>query len=314
MRSLRSYFFIGLLKYRHWFKLQWKRDVITWDTSIQDLRDDVERSVGRFGKIPPELEVSPTSLDSPYAEWIQFREREDNKVIMYFHGGGYVMGSTRAHRAIISKFVQGSGVKALSFDYRKAPDDPFPAALDDAMAAYQWLLNEGYLPENIVFVGDSAGAGLCLATLLALKEREMPLPAAAAVLSPWTDLCCSGDSYNRLDPLAPEGSWEVFGAYYIGENDAKNPLISPLYGELEGLPSLFISVGENEKMLDDSRLFAEKAQKAGVEVTLLVGEGMVHCYPALSPFFPEATNAMKSICQFIQSHLEKDTLPPETPS
>jgi acetyl esterase/lipase len=303
MQSIRSRFFIFLLKHRHWFRLQWKRETVDGDTSIEGLRQRVEKSAGMFGKLPGGIEILPAPLEEPTCEFVQNIGVENDRLILYFHGGGYVMGSCRAHRAIVAKFVKQSGVNALLFDYGLAPEHPFPAALNDTVKVYSWLLSQKISPSHMVWAGDSAGAGLCLAALLALKDRNIPLPAAAAVLSPWTDLNCTGESYNRLDPLAPQGSWQVFAKYYAGEHDRTNPLISPLYGDLHKLPPLFISVGENENMLDDSVRFAQKAEKSGVKVTLEIGKGMVHCYPALSPLFPEAKIALEKICAFIKSNL-----------
>lgn len=303
MGSVRSRFFIFLLKHRHWFRLKLRRETIDWNTSIPKLRQRVENSAGRLGKVLSEIEVSPLETNEFSAEWIRTDQARDDRAILYFHGGGYVMGSSRSHRAIVSKFVAGSGINALVVDYRLAPEHPFPAALNDSLAAYSWLLTQGYPPSRIAFAGDSAGGGLCLATLLAARQQRTPLPAAAVTLSPWTDLKCTGNSYQRKDPLAPDGSWFVYGKYYVGDNDPALPLISPLYGDLVGLPPLLIYVGENESMLDDSTQFAEKAEYSGVNVRLHVGKGMVHCYPALSPLFPEAKEAMEDICGFLSTHL-----------
>lgn len=303
MNSLRGRFVLFLLKHRHWFRLKLKRETIDWDTSIPELRQRVEKSAGRFGKLPSGIEASPVVIDGLSAEWIRPSQVQDNRAILYFHGGGYVMGSCLAYRAIVAKFVAGSGIGALVFDYRLAPEHPFPAALNDSLAAYTWLLSQGFSSSRIAFVGDSAGGGLCLATLLAIRDKAIPLPAAVVALSPWTDLKCTGDSYRREDPLAPEGSWLVFGKYYVGENDPAQPLISPLYGDLAGLPPLLIYAGENESMLDDSTQLAEKARNAGVNARLQIGSGMVHCYPVLSPLFPEAKEAMDDICTFLRTCL-----------
>lgn len=303
MNSFRSKFFIFLLKHRHWFRLKLRRETVDWDTSIQQLRQRVENSAGRFGRIPAGIEVLPFEAEGFCAEWVRPAQTREDRAILYFHGGGYVMGSSRSHRAIVAKFVAGSGIGALVVDYRLAPEHSFPAAIDDSLAAYTWLMSQGFSPSRIAFMGDSAGGGLCLATLLALRQNEIPLPAAAVALSPWTDLKCTGNSYLRKDPLAPDGSWHVFGKYYAGENDPALPLISPLYGDLAGLPPLLIYAGENESMLDDSTQFAEKAKRSGVDVRLHIGKGMVHCYPALSPLFQEAKEAMKDICSFLRTHL-----------
>ena len=303
MASLRSHLFLFLLKHRQWLRLQWKRPVIDFESSILDLRAQVEQSSSRLGKVPKGIAVTPAVLESPYAEWIRPSEAVDEGCILYLHGGGYVMGSARAHRAIVAKFVQGSGVGALVVDYRLAPEHPFPAALDDALTAYRWLLDQGIPASKIVLAGDSAGGGLCLAALIAARDRNIPLPAAAVALSPWTDLRCTGLSYQRRDPVAPDGSWTVYAKYYAGGCDPGDPLISPLYAQLDQLPPLFISVGEDEVLLDDATRLAAKARQAGVPVELHIGERMVHCYPVFSPLFPEATAIMARICAFIRSQV-----------
>jgi len=306
MPSLRSRLFRFLLKYGHLLRLQFKKTTIDWNTSIPRLRQEAEKTSKLFGKLPDGIEASPITIDGLLAEWILPSQAKKDKVILYFHGGGYVMGSIQAHRSIVSKFVKGSEVGALLFDYRLAPEHPFPAAIEDSVAAYRWLLAKGVLPSNIVFAGDSAGGGLCLATLIALRDQGIPLPAAAVALSPWTDLKCTGDSHrtkNEVDPLTPKGSCTVFSKYYVGENDPCNPWISPYYGDLHGFPPMLIHVGEDEVLLDDSTRFAEKAKDAGVDVTLKVGERMFHCFPVLAPLFPEAKQAMDEICTFIKTHI-----------
>ncbi len=220
-------------------------------------------------------------------------------------GGGYISGSCNDHRAMVAKLAQGSGISTLMFDHRLAPEDPYPAALEDALAAYQWLLAEGYHPRQIAFVGESAGGGLCLAALLAVRDRGLPLPAAGVAMSPWTDLKLTGESHRTKARvcLSPPGMSAVCSAYYAGDHDRELPYISPLYGDLHGLPPLLIQVGEYETLLDDSTRFAAKAEAAGVDVTLRVGEKMIHCYPLLAPLFPEATQALAETCQFIRTRL-----------
>jgi len=300
MASFQSRFFITLLKYRHLFRLQWRRSVVDATTPIAGLRARADASASRFGRIPPDMRTVQVTIAGCAAEWLHPVGADERRAILYFHGGGYVMGSCRSHRGAVAKFAAGSGVSALVFDYRLAPEHPFPAALDDALAVYAEVLARGYPASGIVFAGDSAGGGLCLAALLALRDRGLPLPAAAAVLSPWTDLTCSSPSYDRPDPLAPAGSWRTFSAHYAGDTDAATPLISPLFGDLAGLPPLLIYVGADESMRDDSIRFAQKAQAAGVDVRLHVGDGMIHCYPVFAPMFPEATLAMDAICAFLR--------------
>ncbi len=302
MPSLRSALVIFMVKHRHWFHRQWKRPGVDRNTSIPELRRRVEHIARVFGRLPAGVDVSPVSMNGLYGEWIRLHGAPTDSAILYFHGGGYVMGSCRAYRSVVANLVAGSRVNALTFDYRLAPEHPFPAALDDSIAAYRWLLSQNYSPSRIVFAGDSGGGGLCLAALLAIRDRGLQLPMASVVLSPWTDLTCSGESYLQKDPLAYEGCFPVFSAYYAGTYDPAEPAISPLFGDVTGLPPLLMYVGEREHLLDDSIRFAEKARAAGVDAVLNVGRGMVHCYPLLSPLFPEATEAMNDICSYIHTH------------
>jgi acetyl esterase/lipase len=240
------------------------------------------------------------------AEWYIPDGAPAGKKILYTHGGGYISGSLSDHRAIVAKLAKACGYATLLFEYRLAPEHPYPAALDDAEAAYRWLLEQGSAAEDLMIVGESAGGGLCLALLLRIKERGLGLPAAAVAMSPETDLTLSGESQRTKAGvcLSPPGMAQVCAAYYAGEHDPKTPGISPLFGDLEGLPPLLIAVGGYETLLDDSTRFAEKARQAGVDVTLRVGEKMVHCYPLLAPAFPEATQAMDEICDFVRRHLK----------
>lgn len=308
MPSLRSRLFVFVLKYRHLLRFQFKRTrSVDSETSIPKLREEVERGAAFFGKLPPGFTLTPVRIGNLAAEWMRPVGAPPKKALLYFHGGGLVVGSIAAHRGIVAKFVTESGVGALVFDYRLAPEHPFPAALEDCVAAYRYLLAEGISPAQIVFAGDSGGGNLVFATLLALKEQQLPLPAAAVALSPWTDLTNSGASWEsnaEVDTLCWKEAQSIFAQYYAGENDPTNPLISPLFGDLQGLPPLLIFAGSDELMRDDSTRLAEKARRAGVEVTLRVGEGLFHCYPACAPLFPEATEAMAEIGGFIKKKLD----------
>lgn len=308
MSSIQNQLFLCLLRNSHLLRFQLKRKA-TWDfnTSIPRFRQECEKNAQLFGKIPDGFEVQPVTVDGLPAEWILPPSAGKDKVILYTHGGGYISGSCRDHRMHVAKFVKGTEVGALLFEYRLAPEHPFPAAIEDTLSAYRWLLAQGISPSDIVIAGESAGGGLCLATLIALRDQGLPLPAAAAALSPWTDLLCTGDSYRTKSKvcLSPEGMWTVCSKYYVGDNDPCLPWISPLYGDLHGLPPILLHVGGDEILLDDSVRFAEKARAAGVAVTLKVGEGMIHCYPLLPAFIPEARQAMDEICSFIKKHISK---------
>lgn len=306
MPSLRSRMFVFMLQHMHLLQGKLKREAtIDWNTSIEGFRQQAERGAKAFGKLPDDIAIVPVEIGEMYAEWIMPAGGTQDRVILYFHGGGYVSGNCQTHRTHVAKFVQTSGMAALLFDYRIAPEHPFPAALDDAVAAYRWLLSEGVAPSRIAFAGDSAGGGLVLATLLALRDQGLALPAAAAALSPWTDLKCTGESLTTrrdIDPLTPGDAWMVFSHYYVGDNDPGMPWISPLYGDLGGLPPLLINAGDRDVLFDDAARFVEKAQAVGVDARLSVGEGLFHCYPVCAPFFPEARQALDEICAFLNTH------------
>jgi len=309
MQSLKSKIILGLMVNRHLLRGKLRKQ--SFDPSpegVRKLRELTEKGGRMFGKLPPEAEIVSVTIGEMYAEWMKLPTNNPRKAMLYFHGGMYVTGSAQSHRQHVVKFVTGSGINALVFNYRLAPENPFPAALEDAVSAYQCLLNEGFDAKNIVFAGDSAGAGLCLATLLAIKNEGIALPAAAAVLSPWTDLARTGESYisNVEKCLSPKGSSENASALYAGKNDKRNPYISPLYGDLKGLPPLHISAGSNEILRDDSIRFAEKAKAAGVDVIPVVGEGMCHCYPAFGNLFRESKVAMNEICNFLKFYANRN--------
>lgn len=282
-----------------------KKETFDFDTSIPGFRELCEKGASRFGKIPEGVTVKTHRIASINAEWLIPQGSNPTKVILYVHGGGYVSGSCNDHRGIVAKFAKSTGVTNLLFEYRLAPEHPFPAGLEDSVKVYQWLLASGFKPENILIAGESAGGGLCLATLLALKERNIAQPVAAVSISPWTDLTCSSDSYRTKNKvsLAPLNSWTVFSKYYIGDNQATNPLISPLFGDLKGLPPILIISGADDELFDDGEKFYLKAMSAGVDITFRAGTGMVHCYPLLAPMFAEATEAMDEIIDFVKTHL-----------
>jgi len=313
MTSIRSKLFQFVIRNRNYFQFKFRRTPeITWDTSVTELRLKTEKASTMFGKLSKDILLRELDIDGMYGEKLCLSGEDIGKIILYFHGGGYVIGSAKGHRIHVSKIVKLSGIPALTFDYSLGPEKPFPAGLNDSIKAYMYLLEKGYQPENIIFMGDSAGGGLALATLLELKEKLLPLPKAAIVLSPWTDLKNTGDSLTKnekVDFLTWRESWTIFSDYYRGGESPDNPLVSPLYGDLRGLPPLKIFVGGDELLLDDSVRFAQKAKEAGVEVSLVTGKGMFHCYPVCAPLFPEATAAMSELVTFLQAQLEVNKVP-----
>ena len=305
MQSIKSKLIIGIIRNRHLFKFKLKPEIVDENFNVEKFRKDVDDASRKTEKIPEAVQVKSTKISSIYAEWLIHKDAPKDKVILYIHGGGFMSGSCLTHRGHVSKFVMGTGLKTLLFDYRLAPEHPFPAALDDCVTAYQFLLEEGYSPENIVICGESAGGTLTLSTLKALRDKGIPLPKAAVSISPVTDLSCQAESFktNAKHDIAPMNSWSVWTAYYIGNTDYKNEYLSPQFGNLSNLPHIYLCIGTHEIHLDDTIAFAKKAQEQGTQITLKKWENMVHAFPILSPLFREAKEAMDDISLFIQQKL-----------
>jgi acetyl esterase/lipase len=228
------------------------------------------------------------------------------RVLLYLHGGGFVMCSPWTHGPTAVAIARAAGVRALLPDYRLAPEHPFPAALDDCLAVYRWLLAEGVAPEKIVIGGDSAGGNLALATLLSLRDAGLPMPAGAICLSPATDMTASGESFRTHagdEVLLTVPFCRAVGPMYCGQTPPTAPLVSPLFGDLRGLPPLLVHVGTRELLLDDSVRLAERARAAGVDVTLKIWEGLWHAFQ-LFAVFPEARQAIAELGAFVRTRLE----------
>jgi monoterpene epsilon-lactone hydrolase len=246
------------------------------------------------------------------AEWISIENQDgstsvdtsDERVMMYLHGGGYVLGSRRAYRGYFSRVSRAAGTRVLGLDYRLAPEFPFPAAVDDSVAAYRWLLSQGIAPGHIVIGGDSTGGGLAIATLVALRYLGEPLPAGVACVSPWVDLECSGESFiskAEIDPVVQQrDGLRISGQRYIGDLDWRAPLALPLYADLRGLPPLLIQVGTAETLLDDSTRLADQAESSRVKVELSIWEDMIHVWPIFAPVLPEGQQAIERIGKFVR--------------
>ncbi len=250
-----------------------------------------------------ETKCTPVNAGGVPAEWIAGPGAANDRVILYLHGGGYVMGSIATHREMVARLSKASGARALLVDYRLAPEHPFPAAVDDATAAYRWLLSQDIKPSRIVVAGDSAGGGLTLATLVALRDAKTPLPAAGVCLSPWVDMEGTGESMitrAKADPVVQKQGLLGMAQLYLGGKDPKSPLAAPLHADLRGLPPLFIHVGDAETLLDDSTRIAEKAKMAGVKVDLEIWPEMPHVWHMFAPFLPEGQQAIDKIGQFVQ--------------
>jgi acetyl esterase/lipase len=244
-------------------------------------------------------------------EWIEPIVPDDparTRCILYFHGGAYISMSARTHRAITSRLAAWSGAALFALDYRLAPEHPFPAALQDAIAAYRAIIETGISPSQIVVAGDSAGGGLALSLLLALRDAGMKLPAAAVLFSPSTDLAATGESIvgNSDADAMFFGPWiAAVAQHYLAGTPATNPLASPVYGDLTGLPALLIQVGDSEVLLDDSRRVHDKARRSGVECRLQLWRGVPHGWQIFASFLPEASAALRDAGAFIRAQLAK---------
>ncbi|MGH2504886.1 MAG: alpha/beta hydrolase, partial [Ktedonobacterales bacterium] len=239
------------------------------------------------------------------AAWLAPVGAHSGAVVYYLHGGGYTFGSMITYRDLLERLTRQTQTRALYLDYRLAPECPFPAAVEDALAGYRWLLEQGAQPERIVIAGESAGGGLALATMLAARDAGLPLPAGAALLSPWTDLTgCSDTAITRadVDPMLVGAHIASGGQRYLAGADPHNPLASPLFADLRGLPPLLIHVGDCEVLLDDSRKLAERARQVGVAVTLRVWDGMFHAFPIFT-FLPEAREAVDEMAEFVTARV-----------
>lgn len=269
------------------------------DGPIEAQRARSDRS-SRFFKLPTNTSCQPVDADGVPAEWIDAPDA-DSGVFLYLHGGAYAINSINTHRELVARLAHATHLRGLVIDYRLAPEHPHPAALEDALTAYRWLLTQGFAPSQIIIAGDSAGGGLALATLIALRDAGETLPAGAVCFSPWVDLAHTGASIQskaKADPILSFAILEMYATYYAAGQDRKMPLISPLYADLSGLPPLLIQVGSDEVLLDDAVRFAENARKAGVDVTLEVWDGLFHVFHTVS-FLPETMQAAENIARFV---------------
>ncbi|MBX7241730.1 MAG: alpha/beta hydrolase [Bacteroidia bacterium] len=262
--------------------------------------------------IPLGTSIKDIAFEKFSAELIRPAGARKDFILLYLHGGGYVLGSAKTHRAFIAKLANECGIRALSVDYRLAPENPFPSSLDDALEAYFWLIEEmKFDPSQILIGGDSAGGGLALATMLALKKMKKPLPLAAVCLAPWTDLTVSGQSIienKTKDTMIQHFDIPSWAKMYYSDYDPQHPLISPLFGDLEGLPPILIQVSEDEMLRDDAVRFAWKAREAGVEVELQKWKGLIHVWQMFWQYIPEARDAIKQMEIFMNRQIQKSEM------
>jgi monoterpene epsilon-lactone hydrolase len=269
----------------------------------QEMRARAEQAHWVF-KVHKDIQITPVEAGNVPAEWVIPKNALDHAAILYIHGGAWYMCSPRTHRGMVSHIAYESGVRAISIDYRLAPEYPFPAALEDCVSAYDWLLEQRVPSNRIIVAGDSAGGNLTLALLVALKQAGKPLPGAAVALSPATDLAFKGASYiTRLktDPILANLDSTSIVPDYIREHNPHEPTISPIYADLHGLPPILIHVGDNEVLLDDAVGFVERAQAAGVDAQVKVWPEMFHVFQLYVPWLPEARQSVSEIAEFIRA-------------
>jgi monoterpene epsilon-lactone hydrolase len=279
-----------------------------------ELRQRIEQA-GRIGLTHRKVNVKPVIAASVYSEWLIPPEAPPDRALLYIHGGAWFMGSTNTHRGLVSHIAYESRIRALSINYRLAPEHPFPAGLEDCETAYEWLQQNGIPAGNIIVAGDSAGGNLTLALLVALRDAGKLLPAGAVALSPATDLAFTGESIRtrlKVDPVFATMKPNTTIEDYIIDHDPHEPLISPLYADLQGLPPILIHVGDHEILLDDAVRFGEQARAAGVKAEVIIWPGMFHVFQVYTPILPEARQAIAQIADFITSHLNKQAVQPIT--
>lgn len=255
-------------------------------------------------KAPKRVSVEQVANDGVKGEWNIPDTISEPGCILYLHGGGYAFGAPVTHRLMTAGIAKAAHIRLFSLDYRLAPENPYPQAIEDALTAYEWLVNQGYQEESIVVAGDSAGGGLVLALLLKLKALNKTLPRKTILISPWTDLTLTGDSIKRNKKtcvMMTEAVMETCSEAYLNGVEARDPLASPLYGELSGLPPMLIYVSTTESLHDDATRLAENAEAAGVNVSLRIWARQPHAWPIFYPFIPEAKSCVNEMGKFIRS-------------
>jgi acetyl esterase/lipase len=253
------------------------------------------------------VEAEPAIVGGIRCEWVRGRGvKRNDAALLYLHGGGYTVGSPRSHRHMLGPLSSDGGLPILAADYRLAPENPFPAAVDDSVAAYRGLLESGLAAGKLAIAGDSAGGGLTIATLVAARDKGLPMPACAVAISPWADLSQGGESFRaraRRDPIVKKEGVDAMSAAYLNGADPRTPLASPLFADLRGLPPLLIQVGTEEALHSDAVGLAARAEAAGVEVSFESWGGMIHVWHIFHPILSEGRDAIARTGAFLKSRI-----------
>ncbi|HEY0184962.1 MAG TPA: alpha/beta hydrolase [Rhodopila sp.] len=274
-------------------------------TEIAQMRLDADARAKAF-VLPGDVRVEPVDANGVKAEWTSTPDADSSKVILYLHGGGYVICSIESHRHLVAEIGRAAGTRTLAIDYRLAPENPFPAPVEDTVAAYRYLLDAGIRPDRIALAGDSAGGGLVVGALLAIREAGLPLPACGWCISPWVDMEALGASFvdrAATDPTVQKATIQMMAQWYLGDADPRHPHAAPIYGDLRGLPPLLIQVGAVETLLDDSLTLARTAGIADVPVDLQIWPEMIHIWHIFFPMLSAGRRAIASGGSFVRNAL-----------
>jgi acetyl esterase/lipase len=282
------------------------KDALLGDQPVEVRRKRIDSAARRAIRLPRGVCLKTVSANGVPSDWLEPDDAVPGRAVLYLHGGAYVICSPSTHRGLAGNLALTSQARVLLIDYRLAPEHPFPAALEDALAGYHWLLEQGYSPGHIAIGGDSAGGGLSLATAFSLRDNKNKMPGALFLLSPWTDLTFSGDSIRTRadrDPILRLSGDDWLVKVYANGRPLDHPYISPLFGDMHALPATLIQVGTEEILYDDSFRLEQKARATGVDVTLETWAGMWHVFQGFVPYVPESHQAIKKIGDFIQLHV-----------
>ena len=274
-----------------------------------EARRDLVRKTAALFRMPEGVEETRGNASGIPVAWLTPRTHDAGRVILYLHGGGYCLGSIDTHKHLAAMLAESAGARACIVDYRLAPEHPFPAAVDDAVGAYCWLIHmQRVAPDKVIVAGDSAGGGLVVSMLVAVRDAGLPLPAAGVCLSPWTDLTSTSETLTtkaKEDPIVQIEDTKELAEWYLGDRDWATPLASPLFADLKGLPPLLIHVGSAETLLNDSLHLAEKAEGAGVDITLDVWDEMIHVWHFYAQLIPEGRDAIAAAAAFMKEKFGK---------
>ncbi len=281
-----------------------KAQPIAGHPTVAETRANFEQMAALF-PVAADVKCEPVNAGGIKGEWVTAPGADVGRAVLYLHGGGYVIGSINTHRDLAARISRAAKARVLLIDYRLAPEHQFPAAVEDSVAAYRWMLAQGLKAARIAVAGDSAGGGLTVATLVAIRDAKLASPGAGVCLSPWTVLEGLGDSMKTkasVDPMVNKEALAEMAAHYLARQNPRSPLAAPLYADLAGLPPLLIHVGTAETLLDDSTRLAERARKAGVKVTLEPWENMIHVFQVFAPMLDEGQQAIEKIGEFVRAN------------